>query len=65
MPDDISDRIDEVAAGPKKASGDLGMVEEQSLEDLIAADKYRAAKAATSGTSPRLLINRIVPPGGA
>jgi len=62
--DDLTTRISTAAAGPKKASGDIGAFEEQSLTDLVEAGKYTAAKAATQNTtSPRLMVNRISPPG--
>ena len=35
----LEDKINEVANGPSKASGDAGSVEQQNLKDLIEADK--------------------------
>ena len=41
MPDDdIADQIEEDALGPKKATGDFGSYEKQSVQDQIAADRY-------------------------
>lgn len=60
---ELDDRIDEVAAGPKRAQGDMGSIEEQSLDDLIKLKKFQAAEAAAGSSGPRLLIVRLVPPG--
>lgn len=42
----IEHSIEENAAGPKKASGDAGAIEQHSLTDQIAADKHLASKRA-------------------
>lgn len=42
----ISGSIEENAAAPKRVRGDSGEVEQHSLLDQIAADKYLASKAA-------------------
>ena len=63
MADEITDAIETNATGPKKASADGVTMEQHSLADQIAADKHVGAKAATSGSSPRLMINLMVPPG--
>jgi len=39
MPDDLAQTIQENAAGPKRAKGDQGEVEQQPLQDQIAADR--------------------------
>lgn len=59
----LEDKINEVASGPAKASGDAGSVEQQPLQDLIEADKYLAQKNA--GKSSGLGIKRVqlIPPG--
>lgn len=42
----LEDTIRENASGPKKATGDSGSIEQHSLQDQIAADKYLASKEA-------------------
>lgn len=45
MPDDdLKASIAENAQGPKRAKGDSGEVEQHSLTDQIAADRYLASK---------------------
>jgi len=43
---DISDNLAENAAAPRRAQGDSGSMEQHSLPDQIAADKYLLAKQA-------------------
>jgi len=63
MPDTtIQDAIHENAAGPKKAAGDSGSVEQHSLTEQIEADRYLASKeAAKKGLGIRM--TKVVPPG--
>jgi hypothetical protein len=64
MPDPtpLDETIAENAAGPKKAQGDAGSVEQHSLQDQIAADRYLASKeAAKRGRGIR--ISKLSPPG--
>lgn len=67
MPDDssqaASDAILNALAGPWKVMGDAGMVVQQSLADLIAADKYLAAKAAASSPRRGIRFTRLTPDG--
>ena len=66
MPDDTLDNsIKDNAAGPKKASGDSGSMEQHGLPDQIAADKYLASKAAMTKRNFGLRRAKIVPPGTA
>lgn len=65
MPDDLEDTIRQNAQGPAKASGDAGSVEQHSLADQIAADRYLSAKDATNSKSRGLRFNKLVPPGSA
>ena len=44
---DLKDAILENALGPKKVSGDAGSVEQHSLSDQIAAERFLASKKAT------------------
>jgi hypothetical protein len=62
MADDLKDEIRENAAGPAKASGDAGSVEQHKLTDQIAADKHLAGKNAVSKPTRGLRFNKIVPP---
>jgi len=39
MPEDLEDAIENNAAGPRRASGDSGSVEQHSLRDQIEPDK--------------------------
>ena len=66
MAEELEDAIKENAAGPAKASGDSGSMEQHKLPDQIAADKYLASKKAMAGPGvPGLRIAKIVPPGAA
>ncbi len=65
MAEDLQDTIQENAAGPAKVSGDAGSVEQHSLADQIAADRYLAAKDAAKKKRRGLRFNKIVPPGTA
>ena len=47
MGEELDNSIKENAAGPRKASGDSGSVEQHSLADQIAADKYLESKQAS------------------
>ena len=42
----LENAIRENAAGPKRAQGDSGSLEQHSLQDQIATDKYLASKEA-------------------
>jgi hypothetical protein len=59
----IENSIKDNANGPKSASGDAGSVEQHSLTDQIAADKYLQSKqaSATKGLGIKLLK---ISPGG-
>lgn len=65
MPDDLKDAIRDNAAGPAKAAGDAGSVEQHKLPDQIAADKYLAAKEAAKSKRRGLVFNKLVPPGAS
>ena len=62
MAEEIDDAIRENAAGPAKASGDAGSVEQHRLSEQIAADKHLAGKTAVSKSNRGLRFNKIVPP---
>jgi len=60
----IEQAIRDNLAGPRRAQGDSGSVEQHSLQDMIAADKYLAQKAAASRTRGLpFRVTRIIPPG--
>ncbi len=62
MAEELTDAICENAAGPKKAQGDSGSVEQHDLKDQIEADRYLASKeAAKKGLGVRM--TKVVPPG--
>ena len=63
MADDLKSDILENAAGPRKASGDSGSVEQHSLKEQIEADRYLAGKGALAGKNFGLTKVKIVPPG--
>ena len=47
VPPELKDAILENALGPKKVTGDAGSVEQHSLQDQIAAERFLASKKAT------------------
>jgi len=64
MAEDLDNTIRENAAGPKRASGDSGSVDQHSLKDQIEADKYLAGKDAASKNPAKAFTRvKIVPPG--
>jgi hypothetical protein len=63
MPDDLEQPIRDNAAGPAKASGDSGSMEQHSLADQIETDRYLASKQAAKTKHRGLRLSRIVPPG--
>ena len=65
MADEIDKTIEESAKGPKRASGDSGSVEQHSLNDQIAADRYLASKKAARSRGLGIRMSKLVPPGSA
>jgi hypothetical protein len=63
MADSLADKIQENAAGPAKAAGDAGSVEQHKLSEQIEADRYLSAKEATQQKQRGLMFNKLVPPG--
>jgi hypothetical protein len=57
------DIIHENAAGPRKASGDSGSVEQHALADQIAADKYLESKKASRSKGLGIKLVKISPGG--
>ena len=65
MADEIDKTIEENAKGPKRASGDSGSVEQHSLNDQIAADRYLASKKAARSRGLGIRLTKLLPPGSA
>lgn len=63
MAEELTDAIRENAAGPKRAQGDSGSVEQHPLQDQIAAYRYLASKQAAASPAKALRLTRLVPPG--
>lgn len=62
-PNDLTQQITDNAAGPKRAQGDAGSVEQHNLKDQIEADRYLASKAAAKRRDRGLRMSRLAPPG--
>ena len=62
MTEDI-DIIRDNASGPKRASGDSGSVEQHSLSEQIAADKYLESKKASRSQGLGIKLAKISPGG--
>jgi len=63
MADDLSTAIRQNAEGPAKASGDSGSMEQHSLPEQIAADRYLESKKATRRKGLGIGLKKLVPPG--
>jgi hypothetical protein len=63
MTDTIDNSIQQNAAGPKKASGDSGSVEQHGLADQIAADKYLESKKASRAKGLGIKLAKVSPGG--
>jgi len=63
MSDQLSDTIKTNAESPAKASGDSGSVEQHSLADQIAADKYLESKKASRAKGMGIKFAKLSPPG--
>jgi len=64
-PTPIEQTILENVQGPKKVEGDAGSVENHSLADQIAADRYLASKQAMRSKGRGIVISKLIPPGAA
>jgi hypothetical protein len=65
MSENLDDTIRTNAQGPAKASADSTSMEQHSLPDQIAADRYLQSKQAVRGKRLGLKLLKIVPPGAA
>jgi hypothetical protein len=63
MAEDLEDNIRQNAAGPKRAKGDSAEMEQHSLPDQIAADRYLEGKKATRSKGLGIPLKKLVPPG--
>jgi hypothetical protein len=63
MADDLDQSILDNAAGPKRAKSDSAEMEQHSLPDQIAADRYLQGKKATRGKGLGITLKKLVPPG--
>ncbi len=64
MAEDLDNVIEQNATGPKQVSADGVSVQQQPLQDQIAADKYVAGKRAFSRNPAKAFTRvKIVPPG--
>ena len=65
MSEALDNTIRENAAGPRKASGDAGSVEQHSLQEQIAADKYLESKKASRSKGLGVKLVKLSPPAAA
>ena len=65
MPNELEQAIKDNAAGPKRARGDSGEVEQHSLKDQIEVDRYLNSKAAAKKKGLGIKMAKAVPPGPA
>ena len=63
MSEELDNSIKENAAGPRKASGDSGSVEQHGLADQIAADKYLESKKASRSKGLGIKLAKLSPGG--
>jgi len=63
MATNLDQTIKDNAAGPKRAKGDSGEVEQHSLKDQIEVDRYINAKEATKKKGLAIKITRAIPHG--
>ena len=63
MTDSLDNSILENAKQPAKASGDSSSVEQHSLPDQIAADKYLASKSAAKSKGLGIKFVKLSPDG--
>jgi hypothetical protein len=63
--DELDDTIRTNAQGPKSASGDSGSMQQHSIPDQIAADRYLESKKAAQAKGLGIRLTKVVPPGAA
>lgn len=62
---ELEQKIKDNASGPKSAESDGQKVEQHSIADQIAADRYLNSKQAVKNKSLGIRIGKLVPPGSA
>jgi hypothetical protein len=63
MSEPLDEAIKQNAQGPKRAKGDSSEMEQHSLQDQIAADRYLASKGATKRKGLGAIFKKLIPPG--
>jgi hypothetical protein len=63
MAEPLDDTIQQNAKGPKRAKGDSGEMEQHSLADQVAADRYLQSKKAARKKGLGMALKKLVPPG--
>ena len=61
--DNLDNTIRDNAAGPKRAKGDSAEMEQHSLSDQVAADRYLASKNAAKNKGLGIRFRKLTPPG--
>jgi hypothetical protein len=59
----LDNAIAEAAKSPKRVQGDAGSVEQHSLQDLIAAERFLQSKKATQNQGLGIRLTKISPDG--
>lgn len=62
MADNLEESIRKNAAGPRRASGDAGSIEQHSLTDQIALAKHLSAQKAAAGPGFGVRLIKLSPP---
>jgi len=65
MTESLDSRISENASGPRKAAGDSHSMEQHSLPDQIAADRYLESKKASRSKGLGIKHVKLAPGGSA
>ena len=63
MPDDVQTAAEDNAQEPRRMKGDEGEIEEHSLPDQIAADRYLGTKTVLDVQTRGPRFNNVKPPG--
>lgn len=63
MAEPLDDTIQQNAKGPKRAKGDSAEMEQHSLADQVAADRYLQSKKAARKKGLGIATKKLVPPG--
>ena len=63
MAEDLDKQIHDNAAGPRRARGDSGEVEQHPLRDQIEADRYLNSKKAAKAKGFKVGRSKLIPPG--